>query len=557
MPDEIDGLAAEYWDFLAELHPTGAHIRGDYRFADRFEDYSRTAEDTAIARYRAFAAKARAIDEEGLTESERITREVLVFDAETSADFAETRIAEFGVNPIMGLAASLPTIVPQFTVSTPELAEAMVDKFQGIAGAFDALGQRHREGLATKRTPAEFAVTKTLAQLADWLSTPVNEDPLLNVNVPEGFDEAAAAAWRERLSSAVSAEVRPAMSRYHNLIRDEIAPSARPNDQAGLTWLHDGEETYARAIHSFTTLPMQAGEIHEIGLDQVSRLTDEYRELGPEAIGASDPSEIFSRLREDPSLHHTQGADIVAASEAAFAKARAAMGDWFGRLPKADCVVAETHYGPIAFYFAPARDGTRPGTFFMNTTDPTSWARYEIESTSFHEGIPGHHLQIAIGQELEDVPEFRRHAGFAAFAEGWGLYSERLSNEMGLYTTPLDRMGMVSADSMRACRLVVDTGLHALGWSHQEAIAYMVDNSPMSLHAIENEVDRYATYGGQALAYMIGRLEIQRMRSAAAGTLGDRFDISAFHDTVLGNGMIPLETLDRVVSEWIHSQQAV
>jgi uncharacterized protein (DUF885 family) len=231
------------------------------------------------------------------------------------------------------------------------------------------------------------------------------------------------------------------------------------------------------------------------------------------------------------------------------------MGDWFGRLPVADCLVAETPSGAQAFYFPAAEDGTRPGMFFMNTADPSSWGTFEVEATAFHEGIPGHHLQLAIAQELGDsVPAFRRHGHIVAYGEGWALYTERLVDEMGLYGSQLDRMGMLSADSMRAGRLVVDTGVHGLGWSRQRAIDYLAENSPMTLHSITEEIDRYiASMPGQALSYMIGRLEIQRIRAAAEKELGDRFDIKAFHDAVLTSGGVPLETLDRLVSEWVAS----
>jgi uncharacterized protein (DUF885 family) len=263
-----------------------------------------------------------------------------------------------------------------------------------------------------------------------------------------------------------------------------------------------------------------------------------------------DLQTIFDRLRSDPALHHTNGADVVAASETALAKARAAMGDWFGILPRSDCHVEQVMSGPIAYYFPPAQDGTRGGIFFMNVADPTGWGRFEIESTSYHEGIPGHHLQLAIASELENVPEFRKRSFIAAYGEGWGLYTERLADEMGLYSTDMDRLGMLSADSMRACRLVVDTGLHALGWGRQQAIDYMLENSPMRVGPVTAEIDRYISTPGQALAYMLGRLEILRMRQAARDVLGDAFDIKGFHDAVLGSGPLPLPVLDRVVAEW-------
>jgi uncharacterized protein (DUF885 family) len=321
-------------------------------------------------------------------------------------------------------------------------------------------------------------------------------------------------------------------------------------DRPGLTYLPDGEVAYARAVHRHTSLAMDPREVHEIGRQQIRQLEDEYRTMGAEALGIADVPEIYRRLREDPALHFETGPQVVAASEVAMAKAKAEMGSWFGRLPQADCVVAETASGPTAFYFRPAVDGSRPGTFFVNTADPTRWGRFEIEAMAFHEGIPGHHLQLAISGELKDTPMFRKHAHITAYSEGWGLYSERLADEMGLYSTPLDRIGMLSADSMRAGRLVIDTGIHALGWSKQEAMDYFENNSPMSLTTIEGEVDRYIGMPGQALAYMIGRLEITRMRAAAEARLGTSFDIKGFHDKVIGSGLVPLETLDRMVAEW-------
>jgi uncharacterized protein (DUF885 family) len=296
---------------------------------------------------------------------------------------------------------------------------------------------------------------------------------------------------------------------------------------------------------------MTAQEIHDVGLAQIARLADEYREIAGPILGTTDLTEIFTALRDDPSLHHSSGEGVVAQSEEAFAAAKAEMGDWFGTLPQSDCFVKETQHGPVAFYYPPAEDGSREGTFFMNTTDPTSWGTFEVQSTAFHEGIPGHHLQIAIAQELGDaMPAFRRNGFISAYGEGWALYTERLADEMGLYSSEVDRIGMLQGDSMRACRLVVDTGMHALGWSRQQAIDYMAANSPMTLHSITEEVDRYLSFPGQAVSYMIGRIEIQRIRAEAEAAMGERFDIKGFHDIVLGSGCIPLPTLARLVSEW-------
>jgi uncharacterized protein (DUF885 family) len=546
--DDINALAVEYFDFRHRVSPTSAHLDGDYRFADHFEDLSRAAEDEEIDESRRFARRATACDE-GLGPEDRITRDMMAWDATVRADLLESRLAEFAVNPISGQQAMLPVRIPKLSMPSVEVAEAMAGKLRGIGQAFRAMADRLREGIADGRTPAEFAILQTIPQLDAWLAIPVARDPLLDVSEPPGMADPA--AWRDRLRAAIEAEVRPALVIYRDALLDQVLPQARPDEHAGLSWLADGAEAYDRAIRLYSTLALPAEQIHEIGLSQVESLAAEYRQLGPQVTGSADLATIFEALRSDPALHHTNADEIVAAATAALAKAKSAMTGWFGILPRADCAVEAATSGAVAYYFSPALDGSRGGVFFMNTSEPTGWGRYQIESTAYHEGIPGHHLQLAIAGELATIPEFRKRAFIAAYSEGWGLYAERLADEMGLYTTPLDRMGMLAADSMRACRLVVDTGLHALGWSRRQAIDYMLENSPMRESHVTAEIDRYLVVPGQALSYMIGRLEIQRIRAGAEAALGDRFEIKAFHDAVLGSGNLPLPMLDRVVRDWL------
>ncbi|OFW65513.1 MAG: hypothetical protein A2Z12_02840 [Actinobacteria bacterium RBG_16_68_21] len=548
MNEALNQLAEDYWEFVAESSPVEALMRGDHRFDDRFDDVSLAAEDRKIARRRGFAAKAEAIDPAALTADERITREVLIHLATANADYDEQRLAEMDVNHAIGMQAMLPVAVPQYPLTAPEHALAMPSHFRGMARAMDDAADRLRSGVAGGRTPMASTAEKTAAQVDAWLAGDPASDPLLRLRSPEGWD--GEAAWREEMARVVADEVRPALGRWRDTIVEEVLPAARPEDKPGLCWTPGGEEAYRVALYRYTTTRMTPDQIHDVGLQQIARLGDEYRILGEEVLGTTDLPEIYRRLREDKDLHFTAGKDVVAASERAMAKAKAAMGDWFGCLPKADCVVAETPTGPTAFYFRPAIDGSRPGTFFVNTAEPTRWGRFEIEAMAYHEGIPGHHLQLAIAQELDGIPEFRKHAFISAYGEGWGLYTERLADEMGLYSGPLERIGMLSADSMRAGRLVVDTGLHAKGWSRRQAIDYFRDNSPMSQGTIEGEIDRYIGGGGQACSYMIGRLEIQRMRREAEQAMGDRFTIKGFHDTVLGSGLVPLGTLERMVKEW-------
>jgi uncharacterized protein (DUF885 family) len=459
-------LADDYWEHLMETQPSTAHILGDYRYMDRVEDVSRAGEDANIAALRTFASRAGAFDPSSLSSDDQTTRETVIFDCTTTAGILEMRQAEFGIDPIFGPQAVFQVAIPQMSVETADHADKMLAKYSAVAVMLDQAAERLLEGVKSGNVNADFAVTKTVGQLNALLATPVEDDAFLKAQMPESYSGDDITAWRDNASAIIVNEIRPAFERYRDVIRDEVGPVARSDEQSGLFALAGGELTYNRLIERFTTLPLTAQEIHDVGLQQIARLADEYVEVAGPLLGTTNLKEIFAALNDDPDLHHTNGPDIVAQSEEAFAAAKAAMGDWFGRLPESDCLVHETQHGPVAFYYPPAEDGSREGTFFMNTTDPTSWGTFEVQSTAFHEGIPGHHLQIAIAQELGDsIPAFRRNGFISAYGEGWALYTERLADEMGLYSAELDRVGMLQADSIRACRLVVDTGMHSLGWS--------------------------------------------------------------------------------------------
>ncbi|MEP6649323.1 MAG: DUF885 domain-containing protein [Lapillicoccus sp.] len=544
--DALTTLSEEYWAGHLAAEPTEAHLLGYYPTAGRFEDASLAAEDAEIARLRDTAARAEQVETASLDAQERTTRAVLVSQATSRANLLEARLAEVSADPIFGLQDALPLILGMLTLPDAEVADAMPDMLAGAGQWFADVAERHREGLARGWAPAEFAVTGTVAQIEAALARPLDEDPFVAaLRPPEGID---VDAWRGHLAEAVEMRMRPGLAIYRNVLRDEVLPRARPDDRVGLTHLRSGDDAYAQTLRYFTTTELSAQQIHDIGLSQVESLAQEYRALGGEALGTTDVRQIFDRMRDDPTLHFTTGEQLVDASKTALGRAWAAMADWFEVLPQAPCAVEGTTTGAKAFYFPPASDGSRGGTFFVNVTDPGAWGTFELEAMAFHEGIPGHHLQIAIASELTAIPEFRKHIGNSAYSEGWGLYSERLSDEMGLYSGPIERLGMLSADSMRASRLVIDTGIHALGWSRERAVQFMLDNSPLSAGVVRPEVDRYVVSPGQATSYMIGRLEIQRLRRGAEGRQGDRFDVTQFHSAVLDSGSLPLDVLEQVVA---------
>ena len=556
MNERLQQLSDRYWDRLLAAAPTWASIIGDHRFDADLEDLSEEAEADLAAELHSIVSEAEEIDPSALDGDDRITRKVLIFEAESQAGTLDSRSAEYLVDPMLGIHMDMIQGIPQLRAATAEQADAYVAKASKAGLLFDQAMERHRQGVGNGRTTPPLSVEKVLAQLDAYSASPIETDPFLQIGTPGSWSEIELARWRNAMSDQVRTVLRPAVARYREGIASDVLPHSRPQEKSGICWLPDGDEIYERAVRRYTSLELGPQEIHDIGLEAISSLEEEYRALGPEVLGTDDVLEIYRRLRDDASLRFGSAEEVQQAAESSLARANDAISQWFGRLPNAPCVVqpipdvgaADT---TIAYYIPPAEDGSRPGIFFINLTEPTTRTRFESEVLAFHESVPGHHLQLAIAQELEEVPAFRRHAMVTAYVEGWGLYTERLADEMGLYSSDLARMGILSFDSWRAGRLVVDTGLHAMGWSRQQAIEYFMANSPQAPNNVVNEVDRYIGYTGQALAYKLGQREILRLREQAKATMGPRFQIKGFHDAVLESGPVPLDVLGELIAEWV------
>ncbi|MGH3681171.1 MAG: DUF885 domain-containing protein, partial [Natronosporangium sp.] len=363
----------------------------------------------------------------------------------------------------------------------------------------------------------------------------------------------------------VATVVRPALVRYRATLAEALLPVGRPGEAVGVCHVPGGTVGYLALARAHTTTDLTPEEIHETGLALVAQLREEFAELGGRVLGtgtgtgtgtgsgsgSGEVAEVLRRLRDDPALRFTSASEIVATVEEALRRAEQALPGWFRHYDIAPCVVremdpVEAEDSVLGYYQPPAADGSRPGAHVVNTYQPPLRPRFEYETLAFHESVPGHHLQFAIGQSLTDLPEFRRFAYVTAYGEGWGLYTERLCDEMGLYTSDLSRLGMVSFDAWRACRLVVDTGMHHFGWSRDRAIDYLRENTALSELNIANEVDRYIAEPGQALAYMIGRLRIGALRDRLRAQQGARFDYRDFHHRVLSQGSVPLDVLDEL-----------
>ena len=332
--------------------------------------------------------------------------------------------------------------------------------------------------------------------------------------------------------------------------------SRRDDEHPGICYLPDGDAMYAKLVQLHTSTRHTPEELHTMGLEIIDQVSEEFRETGSKLWGTTHLKEIFERLTSDLDLRYQSREEMLEHARRVVAAAEAEAPKWFGVVPQEACVVEpvpETEEAGMAaaYYLVGAIDGSRKGTYFLNTSKPEERHRYAAEDVAFHEAVPGHHFQLTIALEDTELVPARRVLFDTASAEGWGLYSERLADEMGLYTDELSRMGLFSADAWRAGRLVVDTGLHAMGWTRAQAVDWLVAHTPMPRIEMESEVDRYISYPGQALAYMTGRLEIVRLRREAADRLGDRFDLRAFHDVVLKAGSLPLPALANTVARWV------
>lgn len=544
--EPLDVVADEVMGRVLAWHPFSATMLGVRDHDHAVPDLSESARHRQRGEIRSLRERLERSAERNTDRDDAVTVAVARHELASWEADLDARWDDFSVSAHKG-GAHVPIldIMPKSTIVTREHAEAYADRCRSLGGYLDGAIARLRAGVEDGLIPPRRGVDAAVAQVDAYLDTPVDEDPLL-----EPLD----ADRRGELAGALRDVVRPAMVRYRTVLADEIAPQGRPDDRTGMVHLPGGEETYRRALALHTTTSMTPEEIHELGRSIVSGLADEYRELGATVLGTRDTDEIFRRLRDDPALRFETSEEVRAAAEDSLRRAEAAVPDWFGRLPEAPCEVrtvplSEAPDTTIAYYHPPSEDGTRPGVYFVNTYAPETRTRFESEVLAFHESVPGHHLQIAIQQEL-DLPRIRRLAWVTAYLEGWGLYTERLCDEMGLYRDDLSRLGLLSFDSWRACRLVVDTGIHAFGWSRQEAIDYLVANSPQARNNIENEVDRYIAWPGQACAYMVGRREIRRLRDEAARRLGNAFDIRDFHDVVLTCGAVPMDVLAEVVERW-------
>jgi uncharacterized protein (DUF885 family) len=555
----LNALFHDYWEATLEHSPELASQLGDKRYNDQVSDYSVKAENEWLAREQNFLMQLAAIDPEGFTDQEKTSRELLLRRFADDEEAAQFKPWEMPVNQMGGIYATYPQLVAQLSFTSVKDYDDWIARLHAIPRAFEQVTTNMSIGMDDQRVPPRFLLEKTLVQVKQLAGQQPEDSPLA---LPlKKFPASISAADQERIKAETLAvlakQVLPAYTRFARFLEVSYIPAGRT--EPGISALSDGVKYYQFLLRRTTTTDLTADQIHQIGLDEVKK--DEAEMLAiAQKLGFQDLKSFRASFAANPKLHPTSAAALLDAYRGYLTPMQAKLPQLFGRLPKAPFeVVAVPDYlektSAPAYYEPGTPDGSRPGHLFIDTYNATGRNLYGVESIAYHEGIPGHHLQISISQELEGMPDFRKFERYTAYTEGWGLYAERLGKDVGFYQDPYSDYGRLEADIWRAIRLVVDTGVHSEHWNREQMVQYFHDHSAIDETSIQAEVDRYIAWPAQATAYKIGQLKILELRDRAKKALGDKFDIRAFHDQVLDSGALPLDVLDARIDAWIAAQK--
>ncbi|MEL7185302.1 MAG: DUF885 domain-containing protein [Pseudomonadota bacterium] len=553
--EDFHALLDEHWEWMLDSNPVLASSLGDKRGNDRWGDNSLAGIESRHAAEKAFLRRAYAIDRNALSAEDQLNHELFRRELQDSVDGFQFKsyLLPFSHRGGIQNPENLTSQLRFVTVKDYEDWIARIaDLEQQIATTIELAEQGLKEGIVSP----QILMQRMPAQLELQVVETAQESPLWRVfeNLPDAFSGAERESIRAAATDAIEDSALPAYRRMNDYFNTTYLPAAR--DSIGLSELPNGNAWYEHLARSFTTTRMTPDDIHRLGLEEVKRIRGEMMKVIEEVEFDGTFDEFLVFLRTDPQFYFDTPEELYTEYLAASKRIDPELVKLFGHLPRMpygvkpipDAIAPDT---TTAYYSRPAADGSRAGIYWVNLYRPEVRPKYEIEVLSVHEAMPGHHLQIAIQQELGDIPNFRRFMGFTAFVEGWGLYSERLGYDLGLYQDPYSRFGQLTYDMWRAVRLVVDTGMHYKGWSRQQAIDFFKANAAKAEHDIVNEIDRYLLMPGQALAYKIGQLKILALRSRAEVALGDDFDIRAFHDHLLGAGAMPLDLLEQRMDKWL------
>ncbi len=555
----LNDLFQEYWEANLQHSPEFASEIGDKRYNDRISDYSVKALNDWLATEQGFLMRLAAIDPTGMSDQEKTSRELLLREFADNEEDAQFKEWEMPINQMGGIYSTYPDLVAELSFDNVKDYDDWIARLRQIPTAFDQVMVNMSVGMDDKRVPPRFLLEKALANVKQLAAQKPEESPLA---MPlKKFPASIPAAEQERIKTemldVISKKVLPAYAQFARFLEVSYVPAGR--EQPGIWALPDGAQYYQNLVRRYTTTDLTADQIHQIGLDEVKK--DEAEMLAiAQKLGFKDLTSFQASLKDNPKMHPASGEALLAAFRGYLTPMQAKLPELFGHLPKAPFEVAavpdyrEKTAAP-AYYEPGTPDGSRPGRLRVNTYNATERNLYIVEDMAYHEGIPGHHLQISIAQEQQDVPQFRKYQEYGAYVEGWALYSERLGKDVGFFQDPYSDYGRLQGDIWRAIRLVVDTGIHSKRWTRDQAVQYFHDHSAIDETSVQSEVDRYIAWPGQALAYKTGQLEILQLRDKAKSSLGPKFDIRAFHDQVLDSGALPLDVLAERIAAWIGAQK--
>ncbi|MDT7818307.1 MAG: hypothetical protein QOJ42_8223, partial [Acidobacteriaceae bacterium] len=550
----LNAIFTDYWEDQLKHEPEFASSIGDNRYNDQLRDYSVQAYNESLSRERGFLSRLAEVDTAGMSTQEQLSKDLLVRELILNQQEARFKPWEMPVTQFDGLQLSLPQLVPRLTFNSVKDYDDYIARLKKVPLAFQQITDDMSIGMDDHREPPAYLMEKALAQVNAIAIQKPEDGPF--TQPLKKFPASVSATQQERIKqellAAIAGQVAPAYVRFGKFLKAQYIPGGR-NDP-GIWALPDGDAYYRFRVKQSTTTDLTPEQIHQIGVEQVKHDEDQLLAIAHK-LGFADIKALQNAATHDPKLFPTSKEQLLDAYRGYLDRMRPKLPQLFGRLPKATLVVMPVPaYSEkdqaAAYYEHGSPDGSRPGMVYVNTYQFESRSLADVEDRAYHEGLPGHHLQISIAQELTDVPDFRKYLGYTAYSEGWGLYAEQLGKDVGFYQDPYSDYGRLEGDIWRAIRLVVDTGVHSKHWTRQQMVDYFHDHSAVEESGVQAEVDRYIAWPAQALGYKVGQLKFLELRAKAQQALGDKFNLSAFHDQVLDSGALPLDTLEQRVDSW-------
>lgn len=554
---KLHALFEEEWEWSLKEYPTFATYVGDPRYNDRLGDVSFEAIQRRKQHARELVRKIEAIDRSKLSPGDQLNYDLFLYGAKESVEGQQFPQEYLQITQMGGVYSDIADLAQNIPRRTVKDYENFISRLEATPRLVDQSIALLRKGAETGVTPPRVTLREVEGLIGNQIASDVVRSPIYDIvfkEMPQSIPAAEQARLREEASGVLRDRVIPAYHKLRDFYVNEYLPKTRQN--IALSSVPNGRAWYAFNVRRMTTTDLTPDQIHEIGLSEVKRIRAEMEKIKEQAGFKGTVQEFFQFLRSDPQFFFTREEDLLVAYRDIAKRIDPELTKLFGTLPRLPYgVIPVPDYSEktqtTAYYNAGSPEGGRPGYFYANLYNLPARPKWEMEALTVHEAVPGHHLQISLAQELTNVPKFRQHDHYTAFVEGWGLYSESLGPELGLYKDPYSKFGQLTYEMWRAIRLVVDTGMHSKGWTRDQAIKFFKENSSKTDHDITVEIDRYIVWPGQALAYKIGELKIKELRKFATQELGDRFDIRKFHDVVLGAGALPLSILERRVKDWV------